>query len=135
MLQNDQEIPVCRIKSLLGVHALSSREYKNSKSLFHCWVSSSSYQLQTVYPIHIFVQIKRIPPQLIGNLMQLVSLGICIVRGSFARIKWRVCSGRENPVQPRLLILVSRSCKCRAGELFRVQAVGRFLWRVSTYWK
>jgi len=44
-----------------------------------------------------------------------------------------VRAGREDAVQPRLLVLVPRRRKCRARELLGVEPVRRLLWRVVAY--
>lgn len=47
-----QKVPICRIESLLFVHALASSEDKDSNSRLHGWVSSSRYQLQAMHPVY-----------------------------------------------------------------------------------
>ena len=93
--------------------------------------------MQTMDPVNLLVQIKRIPPQLVGNVMQLVRLGghARVIRIFLFRAKFLV-SGRGNyPVDPALLVLVARGREGRPGELLSVEAIGGFLGGVLRYWQ
>ena len=60
-----------------------------------------------MYPVRGLIQVKGVPPELIGDLMEFVILRTGVVGGRFARLKGRMRGGGEDAVEPRLEIRVA----------------------------
>ena len=65
-------------------------------------------------PIHGFVEVERVPTELIRDLAELVSVRIGVVCRRFSGLERRVCRRGQDSVQPCLLVLVARRGECCA---------------------
>ena len=79
VLEHDQEVAIGTIKCRVWIHGLASGEYKHPQACFHCGVSSTGDKMQRVDPVNCFVHIEGVPAQLVGNLMEFLAFGVCIV--------------------------------------------------------
>jgi hypothetical protein len=73
-----------------------------------------------MHPVDVFIEIKWVPAELIGYMMQLLirrqppAVSIIAVE----RLEIRMCGRGKNAIKPCLLVLVARSCECSARQLF-----------------
>lgn len=107
----------------MGVHGFSSCEYEHSEALLHGGIACPRDQVQRMYPVDGLVEIEGVPPQLIGNLMELGGIWVRVISGRLPRLEGRVSSGGQYPIQPCLLILMPRGSERGPGKLLGVQAV------------
>lgn len=74
--------------------------------------------------------VKRIPPQLVGDIVQLLERLAAEAKGLVRRrdgFEGGVGAGGQDAVEPGLLVFVARRGEGGARELFGVEAEGRFL--------
>lgn len=91
-----------------------------------------------MYPVYRLVKIKGVPPQLVWDVMNLLPrlvLRVRVERFDLTSLEVAVATRRQDPVEPCLLVLVSRRCEGGSRELFGVEAIWWFLRRVGTNWK
>lgn len=132
MLGHDEEISIGRVKSFF-THILSCSIQQNTQPTFDGGVAGASYQVQAMHPINFFIQIKRVPSELVGDVVQrLLFLGAQrSVIGIFGNgLVVGMGGGGENAIQPGLFVLVSGSCEGGARQFLSVQPVRRLLGRV-----
>lgn len=134
MLGDNQEVSVGRVERFLA-HVLSGGIEQDTQTLLRRGVTRSRNQVQAVNPVHRLIQIKRVPAKLVGDMVQLGCFR-CQARVVRIRILGRevlVGGGREDSVNPGLLVFVSGGREGRSRELLCIQAVGRLLRRVLAY--
>lgn len=101
MLWYDKEIAICTVKGLVIIHVLSRSVDEHPNSILHGRIPRARYQMEAVDPVNGFVQIERIPSQLIGYLMNLLArlvLGIGVESRMLAWLEWRMSRSGKNPV-------------------------------------
>lgn len=132
MLGHNEEISIRRVKSFF-THILSSSIQQNTQPALDGGVAGASYQVQAMHPVNLFIQIKRVPSELVGDVVKrLFFLGaqgsVISVFGDGLVVGM---GGRgENAIQPGLFILVSRSCEGGPRQLLGVESIRRLLRRV-----
>ena len=120
VLEHDQKVSIGAVKGGVVIHGFSSGKDEYAYALLHRRIPSPCNKLERVYPVDSFIQIKRIPSQLIWYLVQLVVLRIGIVRRRFPSFERRMRSRWQDAVEPRLHILVTRGGESGSGELLGV---------------
>ena len=87
VLQHDEKVAVGRIERLVLVHALSCCENEYSYTLLHRRIPRTRNEFQPVYPVHRLIEVKRIPPELIGDLVELAALRVGVIGRRFAGLE------------------------------------------------
>lgn len=136
VLRNNQEIAISGVKCLFP-HVLSSSIKQDSKTMFQCGVSRASHKMQTMDPVDCGIQVERIPSELVGDMVQLLSLGSHASVVGFSILGREVPMGScwEDTIDPGLFVLVSRSCECSSRQLLGVEAIRSLLRRILSYWE
>lgn len=66
-------------------------------------------------PVDGFIQIKRVPAKLIGNVVELFCVCECVVGACFLFDKVLVCRGGKDTINPGLFVLTPRGSESCSG--------------------
>lgn len=80
VLQDDEEVAVCRVKGLVGIHVLSGGEDEDANARLERRVACARDEAERVDPVDRLVEVKGVPAQLVGYLVDLL-----------VRLVFRVC--------------------------------------------
>ena len=132
MLEDNEEVAVGRVESLMLIHRLPRGENKDTEAGFHNWIPGASDEVQTVDPVDGRVEIERGPAELVGDL---VELRWCSVVGrGFTGGKGGMAGSGQDTVEPGLSVFMTRRSERRARDLFGVKTVWGFLGIISANW-
>lgn len=75
-----------------------------------------------MHPVHSLIQVERVPSQLIGNVVELSGLGghMSVIGVSVFDLEVFVGCRGDDPVNPSLFVLMSRSSEGCSRQLFGI---------------
>lgn len=103
VLWDDEEVAVCRIEGFVCSHVFSGSVDEVTNPRFHSWVTRAGDEVQRVHPVHCLVEVKGVPPQLVGDEVDLLPrlvFGVCVECAVFAGLEVAVAARGEDTVEP-----------------------------------
>ena len=117
MLGYYQEIAVGTVECFVRIHVFARGINVHAYPRLHRRITSACNKMQAMNPIDSLIKVKRVPPQLVWDLMEPIPrlvLGVRVECGMLSRLERSVSRSRQYAIQPGLLILMSRSRECGA---------------------
>lgn len=78
MLRHNQKIPIRRVKSHI-LHILARSIQQNPQSRLSGRITCTTNKMQPMNPVDFLIEIKRVPAQLIGDIVQFVLFAVLAI--------------------------------------------------------
>ena len=88
MLEDNEEVAVCTIEGRVCIHRFTGCEDEDPKTRLHGRISSAGDQVEGMHPVRGLIEVKGIPAELVGNLVEFVVFWIGVVSRSLLRGEW-----------------------------------------------